>query len=368
MSHSSISSFELRRFVIRFACFLTLLLGFFSIIRWVTPKRLSNPGLYQKWGHWVDQPRGTYNHLAIGSSRILCHLRPFELDSICGLEGLDLSTFNFGSAGTGSPQTLDLFDAILASPLAEELKLITMELTIPLPSDEFNSVYYNHFWNWKNTSIAARYIWQRNVSWGEKRRNSLLVFKHFLSAQLLLGQEKILDQFFSIDAHWRIEDNCHAEARGYHSLDELWENALPEFLRRRREKLLALRESFEETIEINIQSHKEPLPSQYSRHYVEILKEKIEMAKEKGVFLLFVLPPPQQTGTEHLNILHHLPESHVFDCTNPEQYSELYKFEHLFDLSHLNDKGGKFFTAAIASKLVELDLQSALVNFESPTK
>ncbi|MGB1075848.1 MAG: hypothetical protein ACPGYK_06635 [Flavobacteriales bacterium] len=363
MSHLSISSSELRRFVIRFAFSLTLFLGLVNILRLCVPKRLLNPTFYQKWAHCVDQPRGTYNHLAIGSSRILCHLRPFELDSICAHEGLDLSTFNFGSPATGSPQTLDLLDDILASPLAEELKLITMELTIPLPNDKVNSTYHNHFWNWKNTYIATRYLWQRNVSWEEKRKNSLLLFQHFLSAQLLLGQKNILDHFFSLHAHWRTEDYCYVEERGYQSLDQKLENTTPQgFWASRHEELLAKKKSFEETIEKNIESHKGPVPSQYSKHHVEFLKEKIEMAREKGVYLLFVLPPPQRMGTEGLAILNHLPESHVLDYTNPEQYPELYKFEHLFDINHLNDKGGQFFTAAIASKLVDLDLPSAQVN------
>ena len=87
--------------------------------------------------------------------------------------------------------------------------------------------------------------------------------------------------------------------------------------------------------------------------YLISLEELAKNISEKGINLIFILPPRQMDYglSVVLNQKNYLTEKgyNVLDFSNPDDFPQLYLVENSFDVSHLNEKGASVYTKEIIS-------------------
>lgn len=366
MPHSSTSSSDLKRYLGRSAVFAALFLTLAVVMRWRAPLWFGNDTLHAKWHHLQSQPAGTFNHLIIGSSRILCHIRPLQLDSMCAQEGLDLRTYNLGAPATFAPQTLNVLDEVLDQAVPGELELITMELSFPNPNKEHRQQHYSHFWDVENFVLAANFLRHRAMPLRQKAKVMSLLLKDFLSAQLLLGQTRILHFFLSPTSLSVYPHHAYAATRGYLSLQSEFERQGPKGAWAGRADLLAQTHLMDDRRDNNIKVCNATPLRRINTFYLDFLKERIETARSKGIYLMFILPAPDVANLEMISFAHQMPPDHFMNFSSPEEFPHLYVLENQFDLGHLNNAGGELFTADVARSLAEILAASPAFPVASP--
>ncbi|MBS1569594.1 MAG: hypothetical protein JST45_09140 [Bacteroidetes bacterium] len=81
-----------------------------------------------------------------------------------------------------------------------------------------------------------------------------------------------------------------------------------------------------------------------------MLERLIKLGDERGVKVTFLLPP-LITSSEQLAVFRALPADRRIDLCDPAKYPEFYITSNAFDKGHLNTRGSRLFTAALACEV-----------------
>jgi len=139
---------------------------------------------------------------------------------------------------------------------------------------------------------------------------------------------------------------------GFYSLDHKRRDSGGKFGDKRindfLEDTIILNDRIKSSLEI-----KEDLDQYLNKTHLNELKEIIRKSEEKGISVIFIIPPRLKDYSEIHILKKYLPQGTIIDISNAKKYPELYMTDYTFDIGHLNDKGAEFFTKYITEEFTK---------------
>lgn len=321
-----------------------LVAGILIVVHMALPPFWGNPGLSEKVS-FVKRNGHAYDRLFLGSSHIYRQLSPALFDSALH-DGS--RSFNMGYAATFSPEAELACGYLLAQP-ALAVKEMYVEVS---PFMEFKG---------KNLSSArAWYMVSPTVWWllfnharelgigSDQNRWTLMkgVSEACVKAGLTLG---LFDQLSKLE----VRSSALVfgpRGDGFMPLEEEMRLSFTNDLDRRVTEL--------ERDTLLIQQRMEQVRGYYSsmadlhvsKPHLDMLMHLMELGDRKGVKVYFILPP-LISSPEALAVFMALPEERRIDLCDPAKFPEFYLAANAFDKGHLNDRGSRLFTAALANEV-----------------
>lgn len=287
-----------------------------------------------------------YNTVFFGSSRIYRHINTNVLDSI--MSGENIKTFNFGTVGTYNPESYFLYENFIDNQEEKSIDYAFLEIQALNDIDADNlATTKGNYWNTiEYLNFAINYISDTEKSESEKAD---LMARYFKSHLFSYFDVKIF-KHYSMDTKNTVR---RMGSDGFYSLDDdLKETPNNKVLNQRRETFLtdtgALKERRQSVLDI-YESRPDLALNEF--HYTYLLS-LIEKSKEKGVELIFVLPP-RLTADQYLELLpisNQLPKRNVINLSDPRDYNSLYMTEYSYDVGHLNARGAALMTKYLANE------------------
>lgn len=277
------------------------------------------------------------NVVFFGSSRIYRQVNPNLYDSIYFAHNkTKIESFNFGTPGNFPPQTYYLLNNFIESEIAQNCKLIFLELSNFINIDKV-SLTQERVYYWTNLNflilIIKSTIKRKDLSVDGKIeiiKNYINVFlKKVLGIGLFydaLKKENLYDELF-----------LGPDKNGYVSLDYEFLKTSSEDLANRKKSLDIL--DLERRLKY-ASSRKEELNEIVDRVHLQYLYKMIENASKHGIKLIFILPP-RNSSQILSNLANALPKNSVVDLSKNKDF---YTLENSFDNGHLNSKGANLFT------------------------
>lgn len=332
----------MKRFIKKGFIFLIFFIPVLILKKEVTPYYLGNGPFHAKLTHFYDNVEAhAYNTVFFGSSRIYRHVNGPVIDSI--LTDFNIKSFNFATAGTFNPEAYYIYTNFINDLETNDIKYAFMELqTLNRISDSNLLTTKASYWNslhYLNYSI--NYVQHSDYEKAEKRAYYSRYIQSFIYSFL---DFKILPKSIT-------SNTFHVDPHGYSPLDiELFDaDGDNEF----KSRWLAfhsdstnLASRIEMAKKIKELASDDPV-NQYHLNYLHFL---IQQSKEKGIHLIFVLPPrlSNESYFELVPLARSLPTQNVIKLNDPETYYELYLTEYSFDAGHLNSKGADIFSSYLA--------------------
>ena len=296
-----------------------------------------------KWNYLRKNEREV-NLVFIGSSRTFRHIDPELFDS---LSLSKTESFNLGAQATFSPEVFYLLDKIIQSD--SKIKTVIMELQ-PVNDIGYQNLYAIKSFYWMNLSnwwMVQKYNWNSSLSSINKFTFGSKYFLSFIY-RFYVGKFAMFLNRSSND-----EKFLGGLKNGFFSLDLQFDetNIDHEVLAKNKNKLKLNPKLLKARMEIAYQvfnSKSEIIPNQ---EYLKYLCYYIQKCQEKGIELIYFIPPRLGTYDEIAG-LEKQKELNVINLANPVQYEEFYQLEYSFDLGHLNQKGAQLFTKKLWQEFI----------------
>lgn len=103
----------------------------------------------------------------------------------------------------------------------------------------------------------------------------------------------------------------------------------------------------------------------WSDRHLQKLNDLMGMADQKGIELVFILPP--RIKMNMVSLFNQLPTNRTIDLCNPSLYPQFYSIENSRDIYHLNHKGATELTGVLSEKVLELAGQNGLLSRRTET-
>jgi len=300
---------------------------------------------YQNKFTFFSENINSYNAAVFGSSRMFCHFIPNLFDSL--LENQNLNTFNLAIPASYNPETYYLYEKFLETIKPNQIKYAFIELqpVKEIAEENMNTERIFYWLNLKYFLFSYRYIQNSNLI-SNKTELLTILRKSFFYKLIHFSYSK---NFFSKKQTL----NYFSETEGFSSLEKLLGDN-PDNLNiiKRRQTFL----SDTSSIKTKIAATKVELNTSQFEYYkneihLQKLLEIIETSKQKGVDVIFIIPPRSSQYEELYALKHYLPKINVVDISNAEQYPLLYQSKYSFDLGHLNNAGAILFTEYVAQEI-----------------
>ena len=299
-----------------------------------------------------------FNAAIWGSSRIDRHVNPSVLDA--ALNDYHLSTFNFGTPGTYNPESYYQYEKFLESADEHPIEYAFLEiqpLMDPTAANQFalKSLYWLEL---KYLRFGVSAALASDLDLRGKTRFIVGYGSCFVS-RLLFGWKAL----YVSDREKRNRLWLGRNKDGFYPLDEeLADPGRNSRLKRRHAELLDDPTVLERRVSLVTRSLAERRDRDLNEAHLRKLMELLEKSREKGIYLVFVIPPRLGLRYEKLLALRdRLPAHHVVVVANPKAFPELYQLEYSFDIGHLNRKGADIFTGYLADQLKETVFQNQQV-------
>ncbi len=329
----------------------TVFIAIFLVLNLVPHPFLSpyygNKWYATKYEHYMKHHRA-YNAAIWGSSRMERQVDPRLLDA--ALHKYGISVFNFGAPGTYNPEEYYLYDKFLDSIEEHPIKYAFLELQ-PIRDYGEKNKYAMKALYWRNLDFFLFSLSTTLDSGFGLKREAKFIAGHSLSyfARFLYGWKSLYSsnrQERNLLWIGRNEDGfCPLERGEALKRDN-------DRLRERMEELLDDPSVLEERVSLANQAFSEQHEQIVNEAHLNKLLALINKSREKGIHLVFVIPPRMGLRYEELLALkNNLPERHIVEVANPKKYPELYKLEFSFDRGHLNKKGAEIYTKYLAVEL-----------------
>lgn len=300
--------------------------------------------------------KSDYNAVLFGSSRVFRHINPAILDS-CTKEILPFKAYNFGVGGGFNPEIYYLYENFIESINKNEegLKYAILEIQ---PLHQYSSVNRNTtrgtYWNDLSTlKYSISYILNAEYSLEKKYKLildylSITIYRFFDISNIGLSfkDESFtsgIHGYYSYDANYK---EGTSEERV--TFDHIRKNFLKNKAQLNNEKIKAAQ---------NIPKY---INSFYNKAHLSYLKKLITKSSEKGLHLIFILPPrlPDTHYQELVPILQKIPFNNSLFMADIQSNQHFYELDYLYDESHFNEKGATLFSIKLANKLKELLIEN----------
>lgn len=325
--------------------------------------RVESPFLMAKDRALRAEP--AFNTVFLGSSVTFRQIDPAIFDA-------ELSSFhhvrsyNLGNDGLYAPRSIDFLEYLL-STAPPNLETIFVEL---FRLDEIMANYdapeIMHATGYREYAE----IWQTIFAANFPARYKLWLLAQYTRSFVYKALGFGLVNYYSVERQlkpWHIERLTDAE-RGFYAKDV-------ELLQSREADNVAVLTSVRATlyghperVEMRRQLHVDKYQQQWTvapNPFTRRLFELIAQAEQNGIRLVFVLPPLLDSrGTSFAYpVWLALPRNHRIDLSDPQQFPELYNYDNLFDLEHVNSVGSQWFTRYLAQAYrAQLTAEATSVN------
>jgi hypothetical protein len=288
-----------------------------------------------------------FNTVILGSSRLYRHLNPKILDGL--LQEYRISSFNLAAPSTFNPEVYYLYEKLLETIETNSLKYAFIELG-PLSNIASKNLYTNRNYYWHNLkylNFSINYILASNIK--PLKRKTILIKRYITSyfANTIFGFKELACNK-SIDNLLFIGKNRD----GFYSLnDEMIDRGGNNKFRKRitsflKDPTIIKKRTLIANKAFALKTNKKFINEV---HLIKILN-LIVKSKQKGIYLIFIIPPKMAHYNKLLALKTVLPNNHIIEIANPVKYPELYQASFSFDIGHLNKKGANVFTKHIADE------------------
>jgi len=333
-------------FLKRLVLFFSLLMAILILKKIFTPYYLGNVYFKPKLEYFNKNFKAKeYNTVFFGSSRIFRHVNTEVFDSI--MSGEKIKTFNFGTVGTYNPESYFLYENFIDNLEEKSIDYAFLEIQAlnDIDSENLTTTKGNYWNSVEFLNFAVNYISDTNKSDSEK---ASLMTRYFKSHFYSYFDVKIFKHYM-MDTKNTVR---RMGANGFYSLDDdLKETPNNKVLNQRREIFLADTETLTERRQSVLNIYRGGSDLVLNDFHYTYLLSLIEKSKEKGVDLIFVLPP-RLTADQYLELLpisNQLPKRNVINLSDPRDYNTLYMTDYSYDVGHLNARGATLMTKYLAN-------------------
>jgi len=250
---------------------------------------------------------------------------------------------------TFNPEAYFLYEKLIAAN-GLHLKYAFIELQVLHKiADENLKSHRNYYWhNLRYLMFAISYIGNSNYRLHHKIDLIKVYLISYLNKFLIYSQYKALFdhkddrtyEFLGKDKNGFFSLNEHMEYLGGNSTFHKRSAAFKSNRGILREKILKSEKSFSKH---NYETFLNPV-------HLRMVLNLIQRSEEKGIYLIFIIPPRLNNYGELLAIKQKLPKKNVIELADVNKYPELYKVDLSFDGWHLNKKGAAAFTTYLADE------------------
>lgn len=314
-------------------------------------------GLRSKFEYFAAH-KDEFDLVYIGSSRVFRAFDPSAFDAAVAAEGRPLSSFNLGVGGMLSFEQDFVLQRLLE---LEPARLRWVFLEGGEWDPDFDYSFNVHSWRsvfWHalpQTLDVLQAVWHDPVAadrrWQIARTHAAL----FLSKLTNYGMGKeILAawQGSTVDVRGRsLGTEELAAGRGFEPADvqaqaagaplaheDIWTDL--DFYRQRVEK-------------IAVEAARNEDPPELVRVPARGLRRQLDAARERGVELVYVLPPGLEAAPVRWALQRRGDIPALFDFNRPERFPQLFEVELRFDPKHLNQRGAQEFSRLLAARFLE---------------
>jgi hypothetical protein len=309
-----------------------------------------------------------FNGVYVGGSLEYRHIDPHVIDSIVQRSGKKLRSFNLGNDGYNLPLQVWVTEHLL-DKAGDNLDYIFLSLS----SDPlfYKGILHTKEWNyWQNPKsvwFSIRVMQQMPIPAKQKQQFSRFYLTSLAENILKFGMMDDLLQFHMKPV---LADSIYLGHRknGYFPYDD-------------EERYLVLRKDLPEEIiskmqnnELSKQDYRINQPKrdslntlwttafeQYQKGSKAIplyLKTYLDLHKrcaDKGVRLIFVMPPKGRTDYQLLQAIYErLPEDSRINLADPRAFPEFFTLENGYNYHHMNAQGSDIYSKMYGQKVAEL--------------
>lgn len=297
----------------------------------------------EKKVEYIKNDTTTYNAILFGSSRLYRAFNPRIFDSVLATN--NFMSYNLAAPGVTNPEVFYLLDNYIRvsshKPEYVFLELISFDII----KKKWNDVPKYFYWERiPYYSFCLQYILNSNDPLSLK---SKLLWLHTKGLAYKNTRFPQFSSFFDIKPQKKYFGE---DEQGYLPVEDT--RGIGD------EQIEFRRERFNNTIK-SLEIRRENLTNEYSLeydstwlnpYYYTFLVDLIEEYANKGIHIVYIIPPRADTFLQEIALLHKLPSDHIIDMGNPIKYPEFYSEEYTFDKSHLNKEGAALFSQKFAKK------------------
>ncbi|MEO0471613.1 MAG: hypothetical protein AAF206_18430 [Bacteroidota bacterium] len=339
-------------------CLLVLLIqiGVSTFLQESTSFDWGNPYLRSRVDHLTSHPN-QYNLLAVGSSRIMCHVEPDILDAMLA-EVAPIKSFNAGLPGVFAPQTYRALEGLLEMP-EQHFEYVLLELAPPfrpspdkMQDPEFTYSYTLDDYLFGVTTTMNQPGWKKQYQ---------MMFSYgytygFVGKMLNIGMFR---HYANSTLHKSNPEYLGLSGKGFVNLEDAVRFANDPGI---RNGMASLREGFLQdttvlntmrTQAMNNYAGKGRFSGKRNPAHEDRLKRIMALCEQKGVELIFMIPP-RESSPELIEWMKLLPEGKVIELSDPNRFPEYYVSRYSFDDMHLNTEGAMCMTEALGTELAKI--------------
>ena len=286
-----------------------------------------------------EYKKNDYNAVWFGTSRIYRGIDPLLFDSLVNkTRDTPMKSYNLATHASWASETFYLYEAFLKDPaLSGNVKVVFMEfqniMSIrPGRLGSEKSIYYQnpaHYW------FMLRYSFFEVIRDPKKIVTSVYsIGVYSLSTLLNVASIKRVNVKLNLNAPEEVES---INERGYLGFPDLVMGAVTD------ESIAG----FTGNITEHLAMHDEP----YNPAYYDQILELIRQSEQKGIKLIFVLPPVRLTPGM-IAVFSALPEKNKIEVCDPAKFPELYEVKNWIDPVHLNAIGSQHLTNSVSNQFL----------------
>lgn len=322
---------------------------------------------YTKAKYFLDHKK-EFNGAYVGGSLEYRHIDPFVIDSIAQQNGIPLKSFNLGNDGYNLPLQVWVVENLLEKA-GEDLDYIFLSLS----SDPlfYKGILHTKEWTyWQNPKsvlFSIKVMQQMDIPAAQKKQFSRFYLTSLAENLSLFGMMDDLLQFHTSPV---LADSLYIGHRknGYFPYDDeekylVLRNDLPDEIVRKMQNNEISKEDYKKNSPkrdslqnvwtkafSEYQAGAKPIPL-YLETYLDLHKR----CQEKGIQLIFVMPPKGRTPYQWLEAIYdRLPENSRINLADPREFPQFFTVENGYNYHHMNAQGSAIYSKIMGEKIVEL--------------
>ncbi len=306
----------MKSFLQKIALFVILYLLVSAAIFQITPYHWGNPWYSAKIQFLEKQDALPYNTFFFGSSRIYRQTNPEAFDqSFKPHSDTPMRSFNLGAPAIFNPQCYYVYEQFLNSSLSQEAEYCFMELmNVNLLGDYFMHEERTTYWQNPKDLLFVGKAFYNNPTLSRKRKFKALKNYSISYAENLFhlghfGHQWMKDNYYD-------ENYVGFSQTGYfpleHDLSVTRDSIVKKDLLQRNQAIKEHPEILAENRRRMLQANSPSNQGVYDKIHLQRINELIAKSNEKGIHLVFVLPP--NSGGKALNNLgKRIPQAHFIN-------------------------------------------------------
>lgn len=351
----------MKKLIGKILLFVMLLWGVNQATHWFVPYFWGNDGWAAKYRYFREHS-SEYNVLFMGSSQTYRQVNPNIFDN--QLKNQNIKSFNFGYQATATPEVNYLYEQLLDDPSVDlsNVKVVFMDLQPVRMLNRGNA-----------SSSRSRYIMTpsyylhslelvkgTNASLGQRLSAMGNYTQAFFDKQFNVRSLKEMIEFRSLyqKAPKGFMKPIGENKDGFLPLnkDFRYKNRRQEFLECEQWYIPYSEEQAEYSLDCG-RIEGSPLDKALLKECTRLIKR----SRERGIHLVFLMPP-RSPFLATMKVAERLGEEHYIALFDPRKYPRFYQMNHCYDRGHLNQRGARAYSVALAKESRQLIIEHTSEN------